>query len=159
MAQQNGTNAASFNAVPQVKIPPGEQGGKLRVMYETFVIPSVTPPTNDLVNIGAPLPPGARIIDFKFIYPAWGGSATVDIGWLANDIDVANPVGFWSALSVSSAGKQTLSIDVPTAAGMGMKFNVGSTGPKTATQLSMKIHAAGSATSGTNIFIVTYITE
>lgn len=161
MATQYGTNATlSLNTVPPAKVPPGEGGGKVRILWDKFAMPSVTPPTNDLIYLfGVLLPPGARLMNFKFIFPAWSGSATADLGWNANETDAINLTGLWSALDVSSAGTKSLSVDASTAAGLYKKFNVGATVPMLGTQLVHKVHAAGSATTGTNYYECSYITE
>lgn len=159
MATQYGTNAANLIAVPQVKITPGDGGGKVRVVYEEFNIPATTPPTNDIVLLGQPLPPGARLIDVRFVFPAWGGSGAIDIGWAANETDAADATAVLSNISVTSAGTKSMSIDNAAGNGMGKEFNLNATLPRQVTQLQMKIRAAGTATSGKNVFVISYLTE
>lgn len=110
MAQQYGVNAALGNSNPVVKVPPGQGGGMLRVMYDSFAYPAAGSVLNDVINLGAPLPPGALIVDVVVNNNAWGGSGAINLGWAVNsgDADSANATGFWSALSMVSAATARL---------------------------------------------------
>ena len=158
MAQFYAVNAAdNENTVPVVKIPVGEGGGRLRVMFDSWVLPATAPGANDLVDFCAPLPPNARLLDVVLVFPAWANSATFSMGWKANETDAANATGITSALAVTSAGVYRSLITDPT--NMNKKFNVGSTAAYIPTQLQGKVGTAPTNTTGTNYWQVYFLTD
>lgn len=154
MAQYYAVNATNVeNSAPAVKVPVGEGGGELVVYFDSFVLPNPAMSANDLIDFCAAIPPNSRLIDVHYVFPAWANSATVSLGWKANDIDPASASGITSALSVTSAGQYRMTTTDPTNAYK--KFNVGSTAPQKTTQLQAKVGTAPSNTSGTNYWAVT----
>lgn len=88
----------------------GQVGGKLKVMYDSFVL-TADLAAGDTILIGQPLPEGAMLRDCVLTNGALGGSCTVNVGWqagLAADgvtvAEAAAATGFFAALPVSSAG-------------------------------------------------------
>lgn len=84
--------------------PQGELGGKIRTMYDSFVL-TADLASGDTILMGSLLPEGARLRDCVVTSEALGGSCTVDVGWAAGatGAEAASPTGFFSALPVSSA--------------------------------------------------------
>jgi hypothetical protein len=160
MAQYYGVNSAlNLNLLPSAKVPPGEGGGELAVFFDSFVLPNPVLNAADVVSFCASLPPQARLIDLHMVFPAWANSATVNLGWLANEIDAANPTGIASALAVTAAGQFRMSTTGSASAGMYKKFNVGSPGQLKETQLQLAVVVAPTNTTGTNYFCATVITN
>ena len=65
MATYKGVNKTIADApTPSTIIPKGEMGGNVRVMYDTYVVPA-TPlaTTDDVIEMCAELPIGARVLD------------------------------------------------------------------------------------------------
>lgn len=113
MATLFGVNATlALNSTPVVKVPPGQGGGMVRVMFDSFSYGAGGSGLADVINLGVPLPPGAMITEVVVNNNAWGGSGAINLGWAvsAGDADVANATGFFSALAVSSAGTTALSL-------------------------------------------------
>ncbi len=89
----------------------GQQGGKIRNLYDKYVL-TADLASGDSIDIGAPLPEGARLIDCIVSTGALGGSCTIDVGWRASvelepsgsaQLELIDKTGFFSALPVSSA--------------------------------------------------------
>lgn len=65
MSIYKGVNKTKIDAIsPDTIITKGEMGGKVRVMYDTYIVPA-TPlaTTTDEIEMGNELPLGARIVD------------------------------------------------------------------------------------------------
>lgn len=107
--------------VPSAKINPGEQSGDTRIMYAEFVGAAELALTDD-VYLGK-LPAGARVINGRVICPATGATGIVDIGYLANGVDVADQDAF---VVGADPGAAAVSAAI-TGAGIGKKFSVETT--------------------------------
>ena len=77
MATFNGVNYALINAVPSVKVPPGEVSGDIQIAREEYTSAAALTAA-DVINLGIKLPPGRRVLRVIAIVPANGG--TVDVG-------------------------------------------------------------------------------
>lgn len=106
-----GVNYADTQASPIELIDQGQFGGKMRSMYDIFVL-TADLASGDTILMGAPLPEGSILLECKVSSDALGGSCTVNVGWQAvSEIEPAggdtlmtsNATGFFSALPVSSA--------------------------------------------------------
>lgn len=154
MAQYYGVNSTyPENTTPAAFVPPGDGGGTLKTWFDSFVLPSPAMSAADVLNIFPVLPPQQRIIDFWMSFPAWSNSATLSVGWLANEKDAASSAGLASAVSVTSAGQYRTSTTLSNWSCQ--KFNVGTTLPMKTTQIQALVGTAPSATSGTNYFVLT----
>lgn len=82
----------------------GQYGGKVRKMYDSFVL-TADLAAGDTIVMGEALPEGARLVDCCVTSGALGGSCTINVGWNAGaaGLEAAAPTGFFSALPVSSA--------------------------------------------------------
>lgn len=110
MASFNGVNAAKIAAsVPSLPIQ-GQQAGRVHVMYDEYTLLADLA-ASDVINMGAPIPEGARLVGCKLVTEALGGSCTLNVGWAAgtdpspagNTQEAAAATGFFSAVAVSSA--------------------------------------------------------
>ncbi|MEE9366720.1 MAG: hypothetical protein V3W44_08545 [Dehalococcoidales bacterium] len=89
MALQNMDNAAQF-AIDRL-IPAKEQWGKVRVLYDQVTMAAALA-NGDVVNIGAPIPAGARFLYGIILSTATvGATATVAIGFTPTDGSAADP--------------------------------------------------------------------
>ncbi len=154
MAQWYGVNATyPENTTPAAFVPPGDGGGTLRTWFDSWTLPSPAASGGDVINLFPVLPPQNRIIDFWMGFVAWANSATLSVGWLANETDAANSVGLASAVSVTSAGQYRTSTTLT--AWAPKKFNVGAVLPLKTTQIQALIGTAPTNTSGINTFVLT----
>lgn len=107
----SGVNYADTQASPLELIDQGQYGGKLRSMYDTFVL-TADLASGDTILMGGPIQEGSILVDLKITSDALGGSCTVNVGW--NAVSEVEPAGgdtlmtslataFFSALPVSSA--------------------------------------------------------
>lgn len=81
MAEVNGVNYASSIAIPQEQLPVGEVSGKVRVAYDSYTFAANVLAIGDIVNVCAPLPKGARIIDALVLCPSLGTTGIMDLGY------------------------------------------------------------------------------
>ena len=123
MPTVNGLNATKFQATPKQKVRANAQHGKLRIMYdEHTLLAELT--ANDIIRMGAPLPPGARIIEAKLMSPqlgSGGGNGELDMGWVAvgsGDL-TDDPNGLIDGLEVGSALGNAQMSDTQSLAGNG----------------------------------------
>lgn len=105
-----GVEATKVAATVPSLIEEGKYGGKLRVMYDTYVL-TADLASGDIIKIGSPLPEGAILLNCKVKTGALGGSCTINVGCQASPLDetthaaleAAVPTLFFAALPVSSA--------------------------------------------------------
>jgi hypothetical protein len=108
MATLNADNYASYVAVPQEQLPPGDFAGKLRYSYDQITL-SAELAVNDVILCCAPIPANARIISAGLVAPACGATGIVDFGISGGDVDYfiagADPgAGAVNAKMASEAG-------------------------------------------------------
>ena len=75
---------------------PGELGGKVRVMTDTYEAAAVA--AGSTIYMGKPLPVGARILNIKLAFDALGGGTTLSVG------DASSAARYLSAAASTSAG-------------------------------------------------------
>lgn len=86
MAAYDAVNYASIIAKPQEQVAVGEVSGKIRFLYDEFVITAELA-VNDTINVCAPLPANARVVDAGLKIPACGATGIVDFGISGGDVD------------------------------------------------------------------------
>lgn len=93
MATVNADNYASLVAKPQELLPVGDVSGKKRFLYDQITIAAELA-VNDLINVCAPLPANARVVDAGVVAPACGATGIFDFGYVDDQnyfIDQADP--------------------------------------------------------------------
>lgn len=127
-----GVNYANQQANIPLMIEQAQFGGKLRSMYDSFVL-TADLASGDTILMGAPIQEGSILVDCKISSDALGGSCTVNVGWNAvaeiepaggDTLMASNATGFFSALPVSAA---TVAI------AHGSTYEGGGNGPSTST--------------------------
>lgn len=167
MATLYGVNATSaLNSTPVVKVPPGQGGGMIRVMVDSYAYSASGSSLADVINLGAPIMPGALVVDLVVNNNAWGGSGAVNIGWAVStgDTDTANATGFFSALSMASAATVRLTdTTYNAAAGLYKLFTSAPAAPSNQLapqiQLQAVVSTAGAAQASTihvALYFLTY---
>ena len=120
---------------------PGELGGKVRVMTDTYEAAAVA--AGSTIHMGKPLPVGAKIIGVTLAFDALG-SATISVG------DSTSTARYITATSVSSAGMVDMEegdkVD-------GLLYEIAST------TTDIILTTASAAITGTVKLIVKYIYE
>jgi hypothetical protein len=86
MATLYGDNATSYNASPVESLPVGDYNGKVRFWHDQITL-SAELAVNDVIVMGAPLPPNARVINAGLLIPACGATGIVDFGISGGDVD------------------------------------------------------------------------
>lgn len=84
MAEVKGKNYALMTGIPQEQIPAGEVSGKERVSYDEYTFPANVFALNDIINVGSPIPKGARITEALVLSPSLGATGIFDLG-IASD--------------------------------------------------------------------------
>jgi hypothetical protein len=104
MANFYGSNATNIlNTNPTAKAGVGEQGGLMKIAYDsiTFTTDLTTSDTLYLMK----LPKGARLLDCVAKFSDLGSTGLFNIGWQAGatGAETANASGFFSSLDVKTA--------------------------------------------------------
>lgn len=104
MAALYGKNATLIRANKKAGV--GEINGHVKTMYDEYTL--LADAANlDTVDIGAPLPKGARVLSCVLKAPDLGGTGTVDVGTLLNSAgDAADADGFIAAGDTSGQASQ-----------------------------------------------------
>lgn len=106
MAKFYGANYTLATPGPNVQpIPSGDQGGSMRVVYDSFTAPTGGLAINDTIDFGAPagaIKAGDRIVGARIVTDALGAGALLQLG----DDGVANR--FITASDASAAVTMTL---------------------------------------------------
>lgn len=117
MAALYGKNATLIRA--NKKVAPGEVNGHSKHMYEEYTFPAEAA-NADTLDLGAPLPKGARVLSCVLKAPDLGGTGTVDVGHVTNAAGEAGvAAGFISAADTSGQASQTSG----SGASIGKKFS------------------------------------
>ena len=104
MAALYGKNATLIRANKKVGV--GEINGHVKTMYDEYTF-AAEAANADTLNIGAPLPKGARVLSCVLKSPDLGGTGTVDVGTLVNEGgDAADADGFIVAGDTSGQAAQ-----------------------------------------------------
>lgn len=122
MATLYGKNKTKLRASPAQLIEQGEVGGRVHVMYDEYD-PATVVALNDVIEFGAPLPPGARVLNAFISFPDQGTTGTATLGWAATSDEVADTDGYMASISLKAAADSFSMIatdaNVP---GVGKKF-------------------------------------
>ena len=109
---------------PADKAGVGEQGGRVRVIYDSFTSTGAIT-INSVINMGGLIPKGARILDAKLIASDLGTAGDLDFGWAvsADAVETASADGFLADVDVNAAAASySMFEDNSTGSGMGKKF-------------------------------------
>lgn len=111
MATFKGVNKTYIDTVPSVKVPPGEQGGKVRVIYDEFTVTEDM--SGDIIQMGGLIPKNARIIQVT-LYSTDLGTVTADVGWdaSADGVEGGDQDGFFDGVDVGAAEDTFLMTEV-----------------------------------------------
>lgn len=108
-----GVGATGVQATIPTLMEEGAQGGTVCRMIDTYTLLADLA-AGDQIQMGAPLPEGARILDCKLATGALGGSCTISVGWLASAdpsltggevLNAADTTAFFNTVAVSSASQ------------------------------------------------------
>lgn len=106
MATKYGVNATLIsNTNPPASAGVGEQGGRVRVMYDKYSLTADLAST-DVIKMGGLLPIGARVLEVMLKYADLDASGgTLDVGWQASADGVESQTleGFISNADCTSA--------------------------------------------------------
>lgn len=150
MATLYGVNADKILVdVPSAKPGVGEQGGNLRVIYDTYEL-TADMSANDVILMGGKLPAGARVHDVHLFFDALG-AGTLDVGWQASvdGGESADADGFINGAAVTSQGHESMQEDHFAEAGMFKSFSE-------AVQPAITVATDTSASSGTISLAIWY---
>lgn len=86
-----------------VKRDAGDQHGRVRVAYDSFTINSTDEVGSGAVINMMKLPGGATVVDAHLVMPASGTTGIVDVGYLANGVDAADPNAFFESADPGAA--------------------------------------------------------
>lgn len=122
MAEFNGSNYSKiFINVPSNQISEGELSGKVRVLQDSFICGQNVYAIGDLINMGAKLPKGAKVIEAALVCPSLGTTGIMKLGFIANGVDSADDDAF---IASADAGGQAVKALMPAgAAALGKKFD------------------------------------
>ncbi len=122
MATFYGKNRTKNRSTPAKLAEQGEVGGRVHVMYDEYD-PSTVVANASVIEFGAPLPAGARVLNAFISFPDQGTTGTGTLGWAATLDEVADPDGYMASISFKAASDSfsTIATDanVP---GVGKKF-------------------------------------
>lgn len=142
---------------PSQKAGVGEQGGRVRCIYDTFEL-TADLAANDTIEMGGLIPKGARVIDVHLFFDALG-AGTLDVGWKASAelsggsaVVAAVADGFIDGAAVTNQGHESMQEDHFAEAGMFKKFDA-------AVQPVIKVATDTSATSGTISLAILYVLD
>jgi hypothetical protein len=137
---------------PSQKPGVGEQGGVMKVIYDTFEL-TADLAAADTIEMGGLIPAGARIMDVHLFHDALG-AGTLDVGWKASadGVEAAVVDGFVDGAAVTSQGHASLQEDHFAEAGMFKKFAA-------PVQPVVTVATDTSATSGTISLAIFYVLD
>lgn len=122
MATLYGKNRTKNRSVPAKLGEQGEGGGRLHIMYDEYD-PATVVANADVIEFGAPLPAGARVIDAGISFPDQGTTGTAILGWAATADEVADPNGYMASVSLKAAADSfTMMATDANVPGVGKKF-------------------------------------
>ena len=151
MATFRGVNATKFNNVPEEKAQPGDQGGRMRVAYDSFSISAIFA-LNDELLMGI-IPNGARVHEVVLDHDDLGTTGTATVGWKASSdgtTETEDDNGFLTSVDLNSAANTVRMTDEASVVGQFREFSA-------EVQAFIKFTAATTATSG-DIKLAVYYT-
>lgn len=152
MAEFSGSNHKKiFVDVPSKQIEAGELSGKMRVLQDSFLCEQNVYAIGDLINMGAKLPKGAKIVEACLISPSLGTTGIMKLGHLANGVDAADDDAF---IASADAGGQAVKALMPAgSAALGKQL-------ESDTAIQIKFSEASDAALGKEIKVwIQYILE
>lgn len=165
MATLNGVAATNAAKTIPVLIEEGQKGGKVRKMYDIYTLLADLA-VNDVINMGVPLPEGARLVDCKLTTGALGGSCALSVGWPVSadlaqtgggTVQAADVTAFFNAFVVSSAQRVSAFGQSVAAGGSGDFYQTILTSQ---VQVQVKCTAVSSSATGKTIQVeVDYVIE
>lgn len=123
MATLYGVNAAAIASNPPQQSGVGEDGGRVRLLYDKYTL--VEDIASDVIYLGAKIPKGARVIDAMVKFGDLGTAGTIDVGWAASadGLELGDADGFMDDVDVNAAANVVWSSDnLANAPGIGKKF-------------------------------------
>lgn len=145
----------AYQTIPNGKIPPGEQAGRQRVMYDKYVLAGSALETDDVILMGR-IPKGARILDCVVKSGDLGGTGTMDIGYAASAdaVEAVDVDAFFNDLDLSGAAISCSMIGhAQTGVGLFKKFAA-------ECQLTLTPAASFTQTTGVQIeVVIAYVME
>ncbi len=122
MATFYGKNRTKNRSLPAQLAEQGEVGGRLHVMYDEYD-PATVVANASVIEFGAPLPAGARVLNSFISFPDQGTTGTAILGWAATADEASDTDGYQASISLKAAADSFSSIatdaNVP---GIGKKF-------------------------------------
>lgn len=116
-------NTKKYITNPIDKVQAKEDGGKVRVAYDSYVFLANAFADGDLIEL-MKLPKGAKVVDAFVKAPSLGTTGIFDLGYKANGVDVIDENAFVSA---ADAGGQAVFKRMSTEAGSFKEFSVETT--------------------------------
>lgn len=110
---------------PSNKASVGDQGGRMRVIYDTYEATGALS-LNDVIVMGGLIPEGARIHEVVLAHDDLGTTGTLDVGWQASADggEAADADGFIDGADVATAADTVKMTDnLPFAAGLFKDFS------------------------------------
>jgi len=158
MATLYGVNAdKALVDVPSAKAGVGEQGGRVRCIYDTYEL-TADMSVADVILMGGLIPKGARVLNVHLFFDALG-AGTLDVGWQASAelsggsaVEAASADGFIDGAAVTNQGHESMQEDHFAEAGMFKKFDA-------AVQPAVTVATDTSATSGTIGLYIQYVLD
>ena len=155
MATLRGDNNQLLNNNPVDKIDVTEQHGRMRIMKDSITL-SAELAAADVIEMGAPLPKGAMVVEAVLQSPQLGtvgGAGELDVGWLAGEEgdEAADADGLFAAVEVGSASANVKLSDSLAGAGYLKKFD-------DRVQLAITANEVTDAAIGDTVTLVVYYT-
>jgi len=125
-------NTKKYITVPMDKVQAKDDGGKVRVAYDSYVFPAAAFASGDVINL-MKLPKGAKVVDAVVKSPSLGTTGIFNLGYLANGVDVADTDAF---VLQADAGGQAVFKKMATEAGSFKEFSVETTVALTSTEIT-----------------------
>lgn len=133
MATAYGVNHTNkYISNPIVKVQAKEDGGKVRVAYDSYVFPAAAFAQGDVIEL-MKLPKGAKVVDAIVKSPSLGSTGIFTLGYKANGIDVAAPAALVTA---ADAGGQAVAARMALEAGAFKEFAAETTVILTSTEVT-----------------------
>lgn len=126
-------NTKKYITVPADKVQAKDDGGKVRVAYDSYVFPAAAFASGDKIEL-MKLPRGAKVVDAFVKCPSTGATGIFDLGYKANGVDVADPDAF--VLQADSGG-QAVFKRMSLEAGSYKEFSVETTVELTSTEITV----------------------
>lgn len=154
MATKYGTNATNLAASVPSFAGVGEQGGRVRVIYDKYTL-TADLASGDVIYMGGKLPANARVIEVMLKFADLDASGgTLDVGWLASDDAVESQTleGFISNADCTSADVILASQNQAAPSGIMKKFS-------SAVQVVVSTDGDTDATSGDIELAIMYVID